>query len=89
MLFTPFVGVNHHGQSNLLCCTLLPNEDTEIFSWLFTNMVKIKFMHWCAPNSIIIDQDIAMKNAIDVVFWKARHPWFLWHLMKNVSKRLG
>jgi hypothetical protein len=52
-------------------------------------MVKIKFTYWRAPNSIITDQDIAMKNAIDVFFSKARHPWFLWHLMKNVSKRLG
>ena len=35
MAFTPFVGVNHHGQSMLLGCALLSNEDTETFTWLF------------------------------------------------------
>ena len=31
MSFVPFVGVNHHGQSILLGCGLLSNEDTEAF----------------------------------------------------------
>jgi len=35
MPFAPFVGVNHHGQSILLGCALLSNEDTKTFSWLF------------------------------------------------------
>jgi hypothetical protein len=37
----PFAGVNHHGQPILLSGALLPNEDTESFSWLFSHMVKI------------------------------------------------
>ncbi|XP_037410114.1 protein FAR1-RELATED SEQUENCE 4-like [Triticum dicoccoides] len=35
MPFACFVGVNHHGQSVLLGCALLSNEDTETFVWLF------------------------------------------------------
>lgn len=31
MPFTTFVGVNHHGQSMLLGCGLIFNEDTETF----------------------------------------------------------
>ncbi|XP_022852997.1 protein FAR1-RELATED SEQUENCE 5-like [Olea europaea var. sylvestris] len=31
MPFTPFVGVNHHGQSTLLGCGLVSNEDTDTF----------------------------------------------------------
>ncbi|XP_057740211.1 protein FAR-RED IMPAIRED RESPONSE 1-like [Arachis stenosperma] len=30
-----FVGVNHHGQSTLLGCTLMKNEDIQSFKWLF------------------------------------------------------
>ena len=30
-----------------------------------------------------------MKNAIEVIFPKARHRWCLWHLMKKVPEKLG
>ncbi|RYR15309.1 hypothetical protein Ahy_B04g072046 [Arachis hypogaea] len=30
-----FIGVNHHGQSTLLGCALMKNEDIESFKWLF------------------------------------------------------
>ncbi|KAI4351411.1 hypothetical protein L6164_005780 [Bauhinia variegata] len=35
MPFVAFTGVNHHGQSMLLGCGLLPSEDTKFFIWLF------------------------------------------------------
>ncbi|XP_026459049.1 protein FAR1-RELATED SEQUENCE 5-like [Papaver somniferum] len=35
MPFTPFIGVNHHGQSILLGCGLLCDETTETFVWIF------------------------------------------------------
>ncbi|XP_058744403.1 protein FAR1-RELATED SEQUENCE 4-like [Vicia villosa] len=87
MPFAPFVGVNHHGQSMLLGCALLSNEDTKTFTWLFSTWLEC--MHGCAPNSIITDQDRAMKNAIETVFPKARHRWCLWHLMKKIPEKFG
>lgn len=36
MRFAPFVGINHHGQSNLLECGLISYEDTKTFIWLFS-----------------------------------------------------
>ncbi|CAJ2653121.1 unnamed protein product [Trifolium pratense] len=87
MPFAPFVGVNHHGQSMLLGCALLSNEDTETFTWLFSAWLEC--MHGRSPNAIITDQDRAMKNAIEVVFPTARHRWCLWHLMKKVPEKLG
>ncbi|XP_040989025.1 protein FAR1-RELATED SEQUENCE 6-like [Juglans microcarpa x Juglans regia] len=33
MPFAPFVGVNHHGQSILLGCGLISNEDANTFEW--------------------------------------------------------
>ncbi|RYQ90945.1 hypothetical protein Ahy_B09g096864 isoform A [Arachis hypogaea] len=30
-----FIGVNHHGQSTLLGCALIKNEDIQSFKWLF------------------------------------------------------
>ena len=40
MPFAPFVGVNHHGQSILLGCGLLSNEDTTTFTWLFKTWLE-------------------------------------------------
>jgi hypothetical protein len=60
MPVAPFVGVNHHGQSILLGCALLSNEDTKTFTWLFK--MWLECMHGHEPNAIITDQDRAMKN---------------------------
>ncbi|PNX99877.1 protein FAR1-related sequence 6-like, partial [Trifolium pratense] len=87
MPFAPFVGVNHHGQSVLLGCALLSNEDAKTFTWLFTTWLEC--MHQRAPNAIITDQDKAMKNAIEIVFPKAHHRWCLWHIMKKIPEKFG
>ncbi|XP_022876838.1 protein FAR-RED IMPAIRED RESPONSE 1-like [Olea europaea var. sylvestris] len=51
MPFVPFVGVNHHGQSTLLGCGLLSNEDTNTFVWLFRTWLQC--MYGKAPHRII------------------------------------
>ena len=58
MSFAPFVGVNHHGQSILLGCGLISNEDTQTFVWLFKAWLNC--MSSNPPNAIITDQDRAM-----------------------------
>ena len=40
MPFAPFVGVNHHGQSILLGCGLILNENVASFVWLFESWMK-------------------------------------------------
>ncbi|XP_059669233.1 protein FAR1-RELATED SEQUENCE 5-like [Cornus florida] len=54
MLFAPFVGVNHHGQSILFGCGLLSNEDTDTYIWLFESWLTC--MSSRAPKAIITDQ---------------------------------
>nr|XP_043630460.1 protein FAR-RED IMPAIRED RESPONSE 1-like [Erigeron canadensis] len=71
MPMAPLVGVNHHGQSILLGCGLISNEDTETFKWLFQSWLAC--MCGRPPKAIITDQDQAMKNAIQMVFPDARH----------------
>ena len=39
------------------------------------------------PSAIIIDQDRAMKKAIQIVFPKARHRWCLWHILKKMPEK--
>ncbi|XP_038699552.1 protein FAR1-RELATED SEQUENCE 4-like [Tripterygium wilfordii] len=87
MPFAPFVGVNHHGQSILLGCGLISNEDTVTFTWLFQTWLAC--MNGVAPFGIITDQDRAMKNAIAIVFPNSRHRLCLWHIMKKMPEKLG
>ncbi|XP_022859604.1 protein FAR1-RELATED SEQUENCE 5-like [Olea europaea var. sylvestris] len=87
MPFAPFVGVNHHGQSTLLGCGLLSNEDTGTFVWLFRTWLEC--MHGQAPNGIITDQDRAMQNVIEIVFPNTKHRWCLWHIMKKLPEKFG
>ncbi|XP_071709139.1 protein FAR-RED IMPAIRED RESPONSE 1-like [Rutidosis leptorrhynchoides] len=87
MPMAPFVGVNHHGQSVLLGCGLVSNEDTKSFIWLFQTWLTC--MYGRAPAAIITDQDQAMKKAIEVVFPAVRHRWCLWHILKKLPDKLG
>ncbi|KAI8573009.1 hypothetical protein RHMOL_Rhmol01G0245700 [Rhododendron molle] len=87
MPFAPFVGVNHHGQSILLGCGLVCHEDTKSFSWFFKTWMTC--MGDCAPEAIITDQCVAMKNAIEEVFPNTRHRWCIWHILKKVPEKLG
>lgn len=87
MPFASFVGVNHHGQSTLLGCGLVSNEDTSTFVWLFRTWLQC--MHGQAPHGIITDQDRAMQNAIQIVFPHSKHRWCLWHILKKLPEKFG
>ncbi|KAI3864027.1 hypothetical protein MKW98_031619 [Papaver atlanticum] len=86
MPFSQFVGVNHHGQSILLGCGLLSNEEKETFAWLFKAWLDC--MNGVAPGGIITDQASAMKIAIEIVFKDTKHRWCLWHIMKKIPEKL-
>ncbi|XP_071733801.1 uncharacterized protein [Rutidosis leptorrhynchoides] len=49
-------------------CGLISNEDFRTFTWLFKTLLSC--MSGRAPNAIITNQDQAMKNAIEIVFFK-------------------
>ncbi|XP_052195759.1 protein FAR1-RELATED SEQUENCE 5-like [Diospyros lotus] len=87
MPFVLFVGVNHHGQSTLLGCGLVSNEDTGTFVWLFRTWLEC--MEDQTPAGIITDQDRAMQNAIEIVFPKTKHRWCLWHILKKLPEKIG
>jgi len=86
MLFAPFIGVNHHGQSILLGCGLLSSEDTFTFVWLFQCWRQC--MSNKSPDDIITDQCKAMQNTIEIVFPNTSHRWCFWHIMKKIPEKL-
>ncbi|KAI3779313.1 hypothetical protein L2E82_08985 [Cichorium intybus] len=86
MPFSPFVGVNHHGQSILFGGALLENEKEETFQWLFEHFLKCMFNKY--PSAIITDQDKAISNAIKKVFPNTRHRYCAWHIKKHELEHL-
>jgi len=86
MSFAHFVRVNHHSQPILFGAWLLSSFVTVTFVWLFETCLKC--MNDRVPSVIIPDQDRTMKSAIVRVFSRARHRFCLWHILKNLPKKI-
>ena len=67
----PFIGINNHGQSVQFGCGFVRNELLDSYIWLMETFLEA--MNGVAPRCIIMDQDFAMRGAIDKVFPDAIH----------------
>jgi hypothetical protein len=63
LLFAPIVGVSPHGNTYLFACALIGNERAKSFKWVFTEFLAA--MGGKHPQTIITDQDAAMKKEIE------------------------
>ena len=86
MPFTPFIGINHHGESIILGYGLLSGEDTDLFVWVFRQWLQR--MCGIALKAIITDQGQAMRWAIEIVFPETVHRWCIWHIMMKLLLKL-
>ncbi|CAM8894507.1 unnamed protein product [Rhodiola kirilowii] len=84
MPFTPFIGVNNHGQSILFGCALLAGEEVANFVWLFNAWLTC--MSDKAPKGILTDQCKSIGRAVKEVFPHTEHRWYIWHIMRNAKK---
>ncbi|KAL2479806.1 Protein FAR1-RELATED SEQUENCE 5 [Abeliophyllum distichum] len=66
MIFAPFVGVNHQGQTIIFGCGLLSDETTKSFVWLFSKFIEAMPTQ-AAPRVIITDQATAISKASELV----------------------
>ncbi|KAF7812612.1 protein FAR1-RELATED SEQUENCE 5-like [Senna tora] len=85
--FAPFVGFNHHRQTVIFGATLLYDETTESFEWLFRTFLKA--MCGKKPKTIFTDQDAAMAKAISVVLSESYHRLCTRHLFQNALKNVN
>jgi hypothetical protein len=76
--FAPFVGITGHGQSCMFGCAFLHDQTTETFQWVFETFLEA--MGGKHPQTIITDQDKAMRAAIELVFPGTRHRNCLFHI---------
>ncbi|RYR02135.1 hypothetical protein Ahy_B06g080965 [Arachis hypogaea] len=82
-----FVGVNNHGQSTLLGCALMKNEDIQSFKWLFECWLHC--MGGKAPKGILTDQCASIQRAIELCMPTTIHWWCIWHIMKKIPNKLN
>ncbi|XP_021743293.1 protein FAR1-RELATED SEQUENCE 5-like [Chenopodium quinoa] len=87
MVFSPFTGVDNHGKCVTFGIGLLEKEDIESFEWLFETFLKA--MNNCQPACIMTYQDPTMKVAIKNVLDKAKHRFYMWHIMRKVPQKVG
>ncbi|RYR16124.1 hypothetical protein Ahy_B04g073070 isoform C [Arachis hypogaea] len=84
--FASFVGVNHHGKSTLLRCTLMGNEEICCFEWVFKQWLRCM---GSSPQAIITGQCKSMFGAIKNVLPDTHHRWCIWYIMKKIPHKLG
>ncbi|RYQ80893.1 hypothetical protein Ahy_Scaffold1g106991 isoform B [Arachis hypogaea] len=82
-----FVGVNHHGQSTLLGCSLMKNKEIESFKWLF--QCWLRCMGRNTPKGFLTDQCASMKKALEACMPTIIHRWCIWHIMKKIPSKLN
>ncbi|KAM0852063.1 hypothetical protein ACQ4PT_052013 [Festuca glaucescens] len=87
MPFTPFIGINNHGQSIQLGCGFLKNELSESYIWLFESFLLA--MDGVAPTNIITDQDGSMRAAIEKIFPTTTHRNCRWHVVDKATEEVG
>ncbi|KAF7839313.1 protein FAR1-RELATED SEQUENCE 5-like isoform X2 [Senna tora] len=85
--FAPFLGFNHHRQTVIFGATLLYDDTSESFEWLFKTFLKA--MCEKKPKTIFTDQDTAMTKAISVVLPESYHRLCTWHLFQNALKNVN
>ncbi|RYQ89826.1 hypothetical protein Ahy_B09g096275 [Arachis hypogaea] len=59
-----FVGVNHHGQSTLLECALMKNEDIQSFKWLFECWLRCmeEYQERSKGKSLLTQEEATLSN---------------------------
>lgn len=85
--FAPFMGITGHGENCLFGCAFLQDETIATFTRLFKAFVVC--MGGKAPQTIITDQDIAMKVAVAKIFPQTIHRNCLFHILKKAKEKAG
>ncbi|XP_030936182.1 protein FAR1-RELATED SEQUENCE 5-like [Quercus lobata] len=85
--FGAFVGVNHQYQLVVFGASLLYDETSQSFEWLFHTFFEC--MSGKKPKTIFIDRDPAMAKAISLVMLETYHRLCLWHIYQNAIKNLN
>ncbi|XP_057547073.1 protein FAR1-RELATED SEQUENCE 11-like isoform X3 [Amaranthus tricolor] len=83
MLLGLWIGVDNHGLACLYSCVLLRDEDLQSFTWALK--MFLCFMKGKAPQTVLTDQNMWLKEAIACVMPETKHAFSIRHIMTNFS----
>ncbi|KAM0916628.1 hypothetical protein ACQ4PT_009995 [Festuca glaucescens] len=71
-----WIGMNNHGMPFLFGCMLLREENLQSFTWAL--QVFLNFMNRKAPQTILTDQNIYLKEAVEKELPNTKHAFSIW-----------
>lgn len=83
MLFGIWVGLDNHGMACFFGCVLLRDENMQSFSWSLKTFLG--FMNGKAPQTLLTDQNIWLKEAVAVEMPETKHAVCIWHILARLS----
>lgn len=83
MLFGIWVGLDNHGMACFFGCVLLRDENMQSFSWSLKTFLG--FMNGKAPQTLLTDQNIWLKEAVAVEMPETKHAVCIWHILAKLS----
>ena len=86
-LFAMFLKVNHHKQPTIFGATLLYDETTQIFKWLFDAFVKA--MSEKKAKNYSYTSRCSDGKGISFRMPKTYHHLYIWYIYKNAAKHLS
>nr|XP_051229828.1 protein FAR1-RELATED SEQUENCE 5-like [Lolium perenne] len=87
MPFAPILGVDNYGKTVVFGVGLLEDERADTFKWLFEEFLSA--MDNKHPETIITDQDVAMRIAISEALPYTVHRFCNFHISKNLDDKLS
>ena len=86
-VFGVFIGFNHFREIVIFGATLMCDQNTSSFEWVFSKFVEAHGGK--RPITIFTDQDAAMGGALESVWPDVRHALCVWHIGENCVKHLS
>ncbi|CBI22921.3 hypothetical protein VitviT2T_006080 [Vitis vinifera] len=83
MLLGVWVGVDNHGITCFFGCVLLRDENVQSFSWALKTFLG--FMKGKAPQTILTDKNMWLKEAIAIEMPATKHAFCIWHIIVKFS----
>ncbi|KAJ3696759.1 hypothetical protein LUZ61_000464 [Rhynchospora tenuis] len=71
-----WIGMNNYGLPCFFGCVLLREENSQSFAWAL--QVFLSFMNGKAPQTILTDQNVCLKDAIEMEMPDSKHAICLW-----------
>ncbi|KAK4750376.1 hypothetical protein SAY87_027825 [Trapa incisa] len=83
MILGLWIGVDNHGLNCFFGCVLLRDENVESFAWALKTFLD--FMKGKAPETILTDQSMWLKEAIALYMPRTKHAFCIWHIVAKFS----